>query len=170
MAQVKLNLGCGDNLLEGYINVDKYDKAADVQADITELPYEDNSVDKVVAYQVIEHVPYNLNDKLFAEIYRVLKPAGTAILETPDIDVVAVKILQEGITDQWRHNLVGEYYRPWDKDRYDDWEHHAGSIHRNPFNFALIERYASNAGFKSVTKREPDFYPCEENLSVELVK
>lgn len=167
---MKLNLGCGDNLLDGYINVDKYDKAADVQADITELPFEDNSVDKVVAYQVIEHVPYNLNDKLFAEIYRVLKPAGTAILETPDIDVVAVKILQEGITDQWRHNLVGEYYRPWDKDRYDDWEHHAGSIHRNPFNFALIERYASNAGFKSVTKREPDFYPCEENLSVELVK
>lgn len=170
MANIRLNLGCGDNLLDGYINVDKYDKAADVQADITDLPFEDNSVDKVVAYQVIEHVPYNLNDKLFAEIYRVLKPAGTAILETPDIDVVAVKILQEGITDQWRHNLVGEYYRPWDKDRYDDWEHHAGSIHRNPFNFALIERYASNAGFKSVTKREPDFYPCEENLSVELVK
>ena len=167
---MKLNLGCGDNLLDGYINVDKYDKAADVQADITDLPFEDNSVDKVVAYQVIEHVPYNLNDKLFAEIFRVLKPGGTAILETPDIDVVAVKILQEGITDQWRHNLVGEYYRPWDKDRYDDWEHHAGSIHRNPFNFALIERYASNAGFKSVTKREPDFYPCEENLSVELVK
>ena len=167
---MKLNLGCGDNLLDGYINVDKYDKAADVQADITDLPFEDNSVDKVVAYQVIEHVPYNLNDKLFAEIYRVLKPGGTAILETPDIDVVAVKILQEGITDQWRHNLVGEYYRLWDKDRYDDWEHHAGSIHRNPFNFALIERYASNAGFKSVTKREPDFYPCEENLSVELVK
>ena len=103
---MKLNLGCGDNLLDGYINVDKYDKAADVQADITELPYEDNSVDKIVAYQVIEHVPYNLNDKLFAEIYRVLKPAGTAILETPDIDVVAVKILQEGITNQWRHNLV----------------------------------------------------------------
>ena len=167
---MKLNLGCGDNLLDGYINVDKYDKAADIQADITDLPFEDNSVDKVVAYQVIEHVPYNLNDKLFAEIFRVLKPGGTAILETPDIDVVAVKILQEGITDQWRHNLVGEYYRPWDKDRYDDWEHHAGSIHRNPFNFALIERYASNAGFKSVTKREPDFYPCEENLSVELVK
>ena len=167
---MKLNLGCGDNLLDGYINVDKYDKAADVQADITDLPFEDNSVDKVVAYQVIEHVPYNLNDKLFAEIYRVLKPGGTAILETPDIDVVALKILQEGLTDQWVYNLVGEYYRPWDKDRYDDWEHHAGSIHRNPFNFALIERYASNAGFKSVTKREPDFYPCEENLSVELVK
>lgn len=167
---MKLNLGCGDNLLDGYINVDKYDKAADIQADITDLPFEDNSVDKVVAYQVIEHVPYNLNDKLFAEIYRVLKPGGTAILETPDIDVVALKILQEGLTDQWVYNLVGEYYRPWDKDRYDDWEHNAGSIHRNPWNYARIEDFAMRAGFKKIKRREPDFYPCEENLSVELVK
>lgn len=170
MANIRLNLGCGDNLLEGYINVDKYDKAADVQADITDLPFEDNSVDKVVAYQVIEHVPYNLNDKLFTEIYRVLKPGGTAILETPDIDVVALKILQEGLTDQWVYNLVGEYYRPWDKDRYDDWEHNAGSIHRNPWNYARIEDFAMRAGFKEIKRREPDFYPCEENLSVELVK
>jgi ubiquinone/menaquinone biosynthesis C-methylase UbiE len=170
MAKLKLNLGCGDNLLDGYINIDKYDKAADVQADITELPYEDNTVDKIVAYQVIEHVPYNLNSKLFAEMYRVLVPGGTAILETPDIDVIAIKILQEGITDQWRHNLVGEYHRPWDKDRYEDWEHHAGSIHRNPFNFALVERYAKEAGFTKIIRRKPDFYPCEENLSVELIK
>ena len=141
-----------------------------MQADITELPFDDESASKVVAYQVIEHVPYNLNDKLFAEIYRVLEPGGTAILETPDIDVVALKILQEGLTDQWVYNLVGEYYRPWDKDRYDDWEHNAASIHRNPWNYARIEDFAMRAGFKIFRRREPDFYPCEENLSVELVK
>lgn len=170
MASIRLNLGCGDNLLDGYINIDKYDKAADVQADITELPYEDESVDEIVAYQVIEHVPYNLNNKMFAEFYRVLKPGGTCVLETPDIDVVALKILQEGITEKWRNNLVGEYHRPWDKDRYDDWEHNLGSIHRNPWNYALIENHAFKAGFTKLERKQPDFYPCEENLSVRLVK
>jgi ubiquinone/menaquinone biosynthesis C-methylase UbiE len=170
VAKLKLNLGAGDTKLDGFISVDKYDKAADVQADITELPYENNSVDEIVAYQVIEHVPYNLNQKMFEEFYRVLKEGGTCILETPDVDVICKFILRDGLTDQWRHNLVGEYHRPWDKDRYDDWEHHAGSIHRNPWNFALIQQYAKGAGFKVVARRDPDFYPVEENMSVGLVK
>ena len=44
---------------------------------------EDNSVDFVVSFQVIEHIK---NDKLFLqEIHRVLKSGGKAILTTPNI-------------------------------------------------------------------------------------
>lgn len=167
---MRLNLGSGDSKLPGFISVDLYDDTADVRADICELPFDDNSVDEIVAYQVIEHLEYNKSQQMFDEMYRVLKPEGTVILETPDIDVVCRKILEEGLTDKWLYNLVGEYYRPWDKDRYDDWEHNAASIHRNPWNFARLEGFAHNAGFKLVERRDPDFYPCEENMSVRLTK
>ena len=43
---------------------------------------EDNTYDVVVSFQVIEHIP---NDKLFlAEIHRVLKPGGIALVTTPN--------------------------------------------------------------------------------------
>ncbi len=166
----RINLGAGNTKLPGFLGVDLYDSMADITADITELPFRDGEIEEIVCYQVIEHIPYNKSQQLFDEMYRVLKPGGTAIVETPDIDVVCRKILEEGLTDKWIYNLVGEYYRPWDKDRYDDWEMNAASIHRNPWNYARLEDFAHNAGFKLVERREPDFYPCEENLSVRLTK
>lgn len=168
---MKLNLGAGNQKIEGYLSVDKYDSEADISADISYLPFNNNSIDEIVCYQVIEHVPYNLSQQVFDEMYRVLKPGKKAIVETPDIDVVCRKILVEGLKDKWIYNLVGEYYRPWDKSRYEDWEHHAGSIHRNPWNLERLKRVAKESGFKNVIRREvADYYPCEENLSVELVK
>lgn len=167
---VRLNLGSGDSKLEGFISVDLYDETADVRADICELPFGDNSVDEIVAYQVIEHLEYNKSQQMFDEMYRVLKPGGTAIVETPDIAVVARKILEEGLTDKWLYNLVGEYYRPWDKDRYEDWEHNAASIHRNPWTMERLTKFAFVAGFNQIDRREPDFYHCEENMSVRLTK
>lgn len=168
---MKLDLGAGDRKLPGFTTVDLYDKTADIRADVCELPFVNNSVDEIVCYQVIEHVPYNKSSQLFEEMYRVLKPGGSAIIETPDIDIVCIKILEEGLTDKWMFNLVGEYYRPWDKERYNDWEMNAASIHRNPWNFAKLYEYAKTAGFSKVKRRSvADYYECEENMSVLCIK
>jgi predicted SAM-dependent methyltransferase len=167
---MKLNIGSGNTKIDGFISVDLYDKEADVRADITELPFESNSIDEIVCYQVIEHVPYNKSEQMFAEMYRVLKPGCHAIVETPDIDVVCRKILEEGLLDKWIYNLVGEYHRPWDKDRYDDWEHNLASIHRNPWNFERLERICKPLGFTVERREKPDFYDYEENMSICLTK
>lgn len=167
----KLNLGSGNIKFDGFISVDLYDKEADIQADICAVPLPDGCADEIKCIQVIEHVPYNRNEAMFAEMYRLLAPGGFADVETPDIDAVCYKILQEGLTDQWVHNLVGEYYRPHDKDRYDDWEHNAASIHRNPWNFERLKRYAEGAGFR--VERLPwqnSIYNVEENMWVRLKK
>jgi len=169
---IKLNLGSGDVRFDGFVNVDLYDTTADIQADICNTPFHDGTVSEIKCIQVIEHVPYNKSEDIFREIYRLLEPSGFADIETPDIDVIAKRIVDTGeITDNTVYNLVGEYYRPWDKDRYTDWEHNAASIHRNPWNFDRIKKHAEAVGLR--VERLPwqsSIYKCEENLYARLYK
>ncbi|MFI3269797.1 MAG: methyltransferase domain-containing protein [Rikenellaceae bacterium] len=46
------------------------------------LPFEDESFDSFVSFQVIEHI--ERDEAFVAEIYRVLKPDGVAIISTPN--------------------------------------------------------------------------------------
>jgi len=50
------------------------------QGSIAELPFEDMSFNLVNSTTVLMHLPYGLKEKAIAEISRVLKPTGKAIL------------------------------------------------------------------------------------------
>src|SRR5206468_4341415 len=52
-----------------------------VQADLTDLPFEDASFDAVICSHVLEHVPDDR--QAMSEIYRVLAPSGVALLMVP---------------------------------------------------------------------------------------
>lgn len=47
------------------------------------LPFKDNYFDTVVAWEVIEHIPKNTENKMFMEVSRVLKKNGAFFLSTP---------------------------------------------------------------------------------------
>ena len=170
---LRLNLGSGEDHMDGFINIDKYDKDADVMADITELPYDNGSVSEVHAYQVFEHIAYNLDDKLFEEITRVLETGGKLIVETPDFDVACQMVLDTGIDYTTQIMMFGEYHRPWDKDRYEDWNRTATGMHINAWNYRKFEDFAKkyNYSIRERTKdeRDPRYNPAT-TLSVELIK
>jgi 2-polyprenyl-3-methyl-5-hydroxy-6-metoxy-1,4-benzoquinol methylase len=48
-----------------------------------EIPLPDNSIDTVISWEVIEHIPEDTEKKMFSEINRVLKPGGKFYLSTP---------------------------------------------------------------------------------------
>jgi SAM-dependent methyltransferase len=55
--------------------------AVSLSADATNMPFPDNSFDKVIASEILEHVP---NDRLaMAEISRILRPGGVAAITVP---------------------------------------------------------------------------------------
>lgn len=83
---VKLDLGCGKNKQPGFIGVDKIPfDGVDVVLDIgiCRLPYDDNSVEEIHSSHFVEHLTQQERVHLFNEIYRVLKPEGTARIITP---------------------------------------------------------------------------------------
>ncbi len=82
--ELKLNLGCCDDLREGFCNVDRM-QPADMIVDLDQpWPWEDGSVDEILAYDIFEHLP----DKIHSmnEAWRVLKPGGLLNLKVPTTD------------------------------------------------------------------------------------
>ena len=57
----------------------------EIQHDLTAaLPYDDDSIAKIQAQDVLEHLPFENVPFVLDEIYRVLKPGGIFRLSVPD--------------------------------------------------------------------------------------
>ncbi len=102
---IRLNLGCGDKSLPGYINVDVVDERSgnrpDVVCDIRNLAaFESNYADEILSVHVIEHFYYWEVKSLLQDWIRVLKPGGTLITECPNLLAACQEIVNnpEGTT------------------------------------------------------------------------
>lgn len=95
----KLNLGCGDKILPGYINVDvaasRRGFKPDVICDLHNLfPFADNSIDAILSVHVVEHFWRWEVVGILTEWVRVLKPGGCMILECPNLLSACHEFLQ----------------------------------------------------------------------------
>ena len=98
---IRLHLGCGENRLEGYINIDYPPEAhsvmniqADVYADVTALEFPPLSVDEIRSHHMFEHFPRTLALALLIRWHQWLKVDGTLRIETPDFEGSAKMFLQ----------------------------------------------------------------------------
>ena len=91
-----------------YTTTDLNSPIADVKADICDLPFKDNSFDFIICNHVLEHIPDDT--KAMQELYRVLAPAGTAIVQVPYDAKREITFEDNTITDQReRTRIFGQY-------------------------------------------------------------
>ncbi|MDT0556529.1 class I SAM-dependent methyltransferase [Patiriisocius hiemis] len=91
-----------------YTTTDLNSPIADVKADICNLPFADNSFDFIICNHVLEHIPNHL--QAMREIYRVLVPNGTAILQVPYDRNRVTTFEDDTITDpKERAKVFGQY-------------------------------------------------------------
>lgn len=86
---MKLNLGCGNKRIEGFVGVDRFPcRAADLLCDMSHrLPFRDDSVTEIYMDNVIEHV---LDiPGLMREIIRVAAPGARCTIVTPHFSSLA---------------------------------------------------------------------------------
>jgi len=84
---MKLNIGCGKKILEGYINVDIKDFGQDIVEDIfIYLPsLKENSVNHIRAEHIIEHFNQDEALKLLDLIWRIIEPNGELYIIVPHL-------------------------------------------------------------------------------------
>lgn len=79
----KLNLGCGNDIRDSYVNLDVADlNGVDVVHDLNvlPLPFNNDVFTEVLCMDVFEHVEYI---PLLKECHRILQPGGSLIVEVP---------------------------------------------------------------------------------------
>ena len=98
---IKLHLGCGRNILGGWINTD-YNTAKFSGSDYLDVtkkfPYDNNSVDYIFSEHMIEHISYQDGKFMLEESFRVLKSGGKIRISTPDLKFL-IKLYNEDKTE-----------------------------------------------------------------------
>ncbi len=91
-----------------YTTTDLNSPLADVKADICDLPFSDNEFDFILCNHVLEHIPDDT--RAMREIYRILKPGGTAILQIPQDLNLEQTFEDDSITNKKeREKIFGQY-------------------------------------------------------------
>jgi len=110
---VRLDIGSGPypgakyhGLTGDWTTVDRYDEA-DVQADMGQLPFDDNSVTEIFCSHALEHVPWTRTQAILAEWARVLRPEGKLTLLVPDLEYCVQEWLRDPGTFRSQAHIFG---------------------------------------------------------------
>src|SRR3989344_7865177 len=110
---IKLNLGCGSQVIEGWINVDyalgawffklpffaalnrclhlfnlDWDRWIFIHDLRKRFPWNDDSVDVIYSSHTLEHFSKSVGRHFLEECFRVLKPGGVIRIVVPDLHVL----------------------------------------------------------------------------------
>jgi predicted SAM-dependent methyltransferase len=109
----KLQIGCGDHALSGWLNSDYMPKKPGViHLDAKGVyPFPENTFDYVFSEHIIEHVPFSDGIAMLRESRRVLKGGGKVRIATPDL------MFLHGLLSDPKSEIQEDYLR-WATDRF----------------------------------------------------
>lgn len=138
---IRLNVGCGEILKEGYVNVDLFvQNPGIVQAPADSLPYSDSSVDEVFSSHLLEHITHGQTIKVLSEWFRVLRPGGTLQLVVPDLEWCLRNWLSLPESERWGFPLYTIF----------GLQIHPGEYHHTGFTVPRLIYLLQSVGFTNV--------------------
>lgn len=116
---MKLNLGCGGDVREGWTNVDLYADVNGVERwDVRNLPVEPGTVDEIAAIDVLEHISHVEAETTLRHWAKLLQEKGRLTIRCPDAQLQAQALL-DGTWD-WQlasHMIFGAQDRQGNEHR-----------------------------------------------------
>ena len=160
--KVKLNLGCGDNIRKGYLNLDKYNANCNAYVDIQDLScIPDGIAEEVFASHILEHInPRDLHNTLQG-IYRVMADGAKLIIEQPDLRNACKRFLSSKSNGEKNDPLMYIY---------GDVQQSSYMHHIYGYDSDLLIEHLTNSGFKHSELELPTVYKSEMNMRVVCYK
>lgn len=138
----KYNLFCGDEILPGYLNVDKFNEKANLVCDVMQLSGE-NIADEVRMNHGLEHLDFKSGEELIKKLYRMLAFGGKLILVHPDASAAAVGLAKGTINARKFEMLIWGY------------QSNEGEYHYSGYTPETMKRLLEEAGFKRIRITHP---------------
>ena len=139
---IKLNLGCGNDIKAGYINIDKYNntKNADLNCDFENLPFIDGGVDEIYASHIFEHISFLNVYSVIDEWKRVLRIGGVLEIRVPNLMREAKIWMDASDSQKWFevHRIYGG-------------QNFAGNFHYTGFSVGSLRWLLENLGLQVIS-------------------
>lgn len=164
---LRLNIGCGQVKLPGWVNID-IDPSADLVLDVRKgLPFDASSVDFIYNEHLFEHLTYEDGGHLLAECHRCLKTRGVLRIAMPDLDFVCDRYARDWRNQDWlswpgfefirtKGMMINVAFRYWG--------------HQYLYNEEDLTQQLTNAGFHSLRRCELNTSAHEELSNLETRK
>jgi predicted SAM-dependent methyltransferase len=149
--EIKLNLGCYNRKIYGFVNVDILPEfEPDIIDDVGKLKkFKDNSVDLVYASHLLEHFSRHDTLKVLKRWYEVLKPGGKLRISVPDFNKIVRYYLFSQDIEEVHGLLHAAQANPYD-------------IHYISFDEKYLSKCLTSVGFRII---EPyDFNKTEHRF------
>jgi predicted SAM-dependent methyltransferase len=146
----KLNLGCGFDHRQGYINIDFQEfHNPDLIADITKLSMlPDDYYEEIVAQDVLEHIERTKTLTVLVEWNRLLRCGGILILRVPNlIGLLELFKHTDFVSPGQQENLVQCLFGT---------QAYSGDFHLTGFTEILLRHYLVSAGFELQSLKAKD--------------
>ena len=162
-ATARLQLGAGQNILQGWFNTDYFPRPEVFFLDVTKtFPVPSNSFNFIFTEHHIEHISYKDAVFMLKECCRILNPGGMIRITTPDLRNTLLNYLDDaafkkGLLDSSERNIRSGFhnainYIPIDgymrahlvNDTFLNYEH------KFIYDFESMKRVLQHAGFANI--------------------
>jgi predicted SAM-dependent methyltransferase len=144
---MKLNLGCGDKPIPGYVNIDtRLLPGVDVAASFFDLPYTKGAIQEIYMCHSLEHTPLMKVQPLLSYLSDLLRDDGQLYISVPDFSILSSLYLAQKVplSSIVRAIHGGQEYE--------------GNLHYISFDMKLLSDLLKNAGFQEIKEYEPTAY------------
>ncbi len=162
--EVRLNLGCGSDKKEGYVNIDSNPKFnPDRLADVRNLIFPTNEVDEILARDILEHIPIADCESTLKNWHRILKPGGRLIIQVPNLRFLSEEIKDSNdpeVLIMWMRRIFGG-------------QDHPGNYHNNGFTPEILKYLLEKIGFRKIKifpRRDLNTPHYDSNMVIEAIK
>jgi predicted SAM-dependent methyltransferase len=137
----KLNVGCGNDRIPDYVNIDIDRKSkADIIHDIREgMPWKDGQIKEILFFHTIEHIEEKFHRFILEEFHRVLEYNGILLISYPEFTICAQNYIDNvrGMRDFWKNTIYGL-------------QRSASDFHVSLMNSELLVELLQNIGFQHI--------------------